>query len=189
MPPRSSPRAKCCGASRVGSGDARFGATPFRLGLWIGGSSTPNTTAAAHEAIGTARQRQGKTGSYADPLKLASCPWCGTALTIEKDVDPDKTRARTIFACPDPTFMCAFTKRNSGGEGLPIVTVDEEIYRLLPAFVIATVDKFAQLPRQGPLHTLFGRVSGAVLASRLSLVRHHEGRASGRKRYACRRPW
>ncbi len=145
--------------SRLGSGDVRFGATPFRLGLWIGGSSTPNTTAAAHEAIGTARQRQGKTGSYADPLKLASCPWCGTALTIEKDVDADKTRARTIFACPDLAFTCAFTKRNSNGEGLPIVTVDEEIYRLLPAFVIATVDKFAQLPRQGPLHTLFGRVS------------------------------
>ncbi len=145
--------------ARLAAGDARFGVTPFRLGLWIGGSSTPNTTAAAHEAIGTARQRQGRTGSYADPLKLASCPWCGTALTIDKDVDADKVRARTIFACPDPDFTCAFTTRNSDGEGLPIVTVDEEIYRLLPAFVIATVDKFAQLPRQGPLHTLFGRVS------------------------------
>ena len=41
---------------------------------------------------------------------------------------------------------------------MPVVTVDEEIYRLLPALVIATVDKFAQLPWQGPLHTLFGRV-------------------------------
>ncbi len=38
------------------------------------------------------------------------------------------------------------------------MTVDEEIYRLLPSLVIATVDKFAQLPWQGPLHTLFGRV-------------------------------
>ena len=144
---------------RLGLGDTRFGTTPFRLGLWIGGSSTPNTTASAHEAIGTARQRQGKTGSYADPLKLSACPWCGSGLSIENNVDADKTRARTIFACPDPAFACAFTKRNSDGEGLPIVTVDEEIYRLLPAFVIATVDKFAQLPRQGPLHTLFGRVS------------------------------
>jgi len=143
---------------RLGTGEMRFGTTPFRLGLWIGGSSTPNTTASAHEAIHTARQRQGKTGSYADPLKLSSCPWCGSELSIQKDVDADKTRARTIFACPDPAFTCAFTKRNSNGEGLPIVTVDEEIYRLLPAFVIATVDKFAQLPRQGPLHTLFGRV-------------------------------
>jgi hypothetical protein len=143
---------------RLSAGDARFGMTPFRLGLWIGGSSTPNTTTAAHEAIATARQRQGRTGSYADPLKLAACPWCGTALSIDKDVQADKTRARTLFACPDPTFACAFTLRNSNGDGLPIVTVDEEIYRLLPAFVIATVDKFAQLARQGPLHTLFGRV-------------------------------
>ena len=143
---------------RLGAGDQRFGTTPFRLGLWIGGSSTPNTTASAHEAIATARQRRGQTGSYADPLKLASCPWCGTALSIETDVQADKTRARTLFACPDADFACAFTMKNSNNEGLPLVTVDEEIYRLLPAFVIATVDKFAQLPRQGPLHTLFGRV-------------------------------
>jgi hypothetical protein len=144
---------------RLGGGDARYGSTPFRLGLWIGGSSTPNTTASAHEAIRVAQQRMGKTGSYADPLKLAACPWCGTPLATERNLTPDKIRARTIVACSDPTFACAFTKRNSNNEGLPIVTVDEEIYRLLPAFVIATVDKFAQLPRQGPLHTLFGRVA------------------------------
>ncbi|MFY9630796.1 MAG: hypothetical protein WAJ94_04220 [Candidatus Cybelea sp.] len=35
--------------------------------------------------------------------------------------------------------------------------MDEEIYRLLPSFIIATVDKFAQLPWRGPLHLLFGR--------------------------------
>ena len=35
------------------------------------------------------------------------------------------------------------------GEGLPILTVDEEIYRLLPSLVIATVDKLAQLPWRG----------------------------------------
>lgn len=144
---------------RLAAGDDRYGATPFRLGLWIGGTSTPNTTAIAHDAIRTAHQRQGKTGGYADPLKLSTCPWCGTALSISENVRADKVRARTIFLCPDPTFVCAFTDRNSQGEGLPVVTVDEEIYRLLPGFVIATVDKFAQLPRQGPLHTLFGRVS------------------------------
>ena len=40
-----------------------------------------------------------------------------------------------------------------------MVTVDEEIYRLLPSLMIATADKFAQLPWQGPLHLLFGRVT------------------------------
>ena len=45
------------------------------------------------------------------------------------------------------------------GEGLPILTVDEEIYRLLPSLVIATVDKLAQLPWHGYAGMLFGRVS------------------------------
>ncbi len=51
--------------------------------------------------------------------------------------------------CPDPLGRCPFTKGNAPDEGIPVVTVDEEIYRLLPAFIIATVDKFAQLPWKG----------------------------------------
>jgi hypothetical protein len=47
----------------------------------------------------------------------------------------------------------------SPGEGLPILTVDEEIYRYLPSLVIATVDKLAQLPWHGYAGMLFGRVS------------------------------
>ena len=39
------------------------------------------------------------------------------------------------------------------------MTVDEEIYRLLPALLIGTVDKFAQIPWQGAIKNLFGRVS------------------------------
>ena len=40
-----------------------------------------------------------------------------------------------------------------------MVTVDEEIYRLLPDLVISTADKFAQLPWQGATTSLFGRVT------------------------------
>ena len=47
----------------------------------------------------------------------------------------------------------------TAGEGLPILTVDEEIYRLLPSLVVATVDKLAQLPWHGYAGMLFGRVS------------------------------
>jgi hypothetical protein len=38
--------------------------------------------------------------------------------------------------------------------------VDEEIYRRLPALLIATVDKFAQMPWKGATQMLFGRVTG-----------------------------
>ena len=36
--------------------------------------------------------------------------------------------------------------------------VDEQIYRELPAFLVATVDKFAMLPWRGETGLLFGRV-------------------------------
>ena len=42
---------------------------------------------------------------------------------------------------------------------MPVLVVDEEIYRLLPALLIATVDKFAQLPWKGETQMLFGLVN------------------------------
>ena len=38
------------------------------------------------------------------------------------------------------------------------MAVDEPIYRRLPCFIIATVDKFAALPWTGPVGAFFGRV-------------------------------
>ena len=49
---------------------------------------------------------------------------------------------------------CAFT----GDLPLPILAVDEPIYRRLPCFLIATVDKFASLPWVGRTGALFGKV-------------------------------
>jgi hypothetical protein len=44
-------------------------------------------------------------------------------------------------------------------QSLPIVAVDEPIYRRLPCFIIATVDKFANLPWVGQTGSLFGHVN------------------------------
>lgn len=137
--------------------DPRWGETPFRLGLWIGASTTPNWTHDATDAVEAARQRDGSTGGNVNPLQLTACPWCGSGLEVGNDVKPDKQRWRTITTCSDKFGICPFTDIRSVGEGIPVVTVDEEIYRLLPGFIIATVDKFAQLPWRGPLHLLFGR--------------------------------
>ena len=52
-------------------------------------------------------------------------------------------------------FECDFTRDRP----LPIVTVDEPLYRRLPAFLIATVDKFAALPWVGPSGALLGGAS------------------------------
>lgn len=141
-----------------------WGATPFRIGLWVGGNVTPNTTEQADTWLKDRRKekgrgRRGRTGS---PHQLTSCPWCGTKLDAGRDITVDTTLRRTFITCPD-VFSCPFGEgafeTAADERGLPVLVVDEEIYRLPPSLVIATVDKFAQLPWKGETQTLFGRVA------------------------------
>lgn len=135
----------------------RWGEIPFRLGLWVGSSLSPNRDRDAARAIETMRTSGRAYG--AQPVQLSNCPWCGRALDPGRDARQDPDRWRTLLYCGDPLGNCDFTEARSNPEGIPVLTVDEHIYRLLPAMVIATVDKFAQLPMQGPLRMLFGHVS------------------------------
>src|SRR5205085_10978017 len=57
----------------------------------------------------------------------------------------------------DLKFYCQnFACRFKGKNPLPIVAVDEPVYRRVPCFVIATVDKFASLPWTGAAGALLG---------------------------------
>ncbi len=136
----------------------RWGQTPMRIGLWVGQASTPNRTEDAEQWVKQARQRSGGVRG-SSPLQLTRCPWCGSALEGGRDIEVDVHRGRTLISCSDIGGECAFTPRASPGEGLPVVVVDEEVYRLLPALVIATVDKLARMPWEGRVQALFGQVS------------------------------
>jgi hypothetical protein len=140
--------------------DPRWGTTPFRIGLWVGRKSTPtNTDQAIEWAQRASRSPTGSGGATGSPMQLARCPWCSTDLKAGRDLKVDKDQGRTLLLCSDKTGACAFTGRNSPGEGLPVVVVDSELYRLVPSLVIATVDKFALMPWIGATQALFGRVS------------------------------
>ena len=67
---------------------------------------------------------------------------------------------RTLVFCPDKTGRCLFTPAKAPDEGIPVMVVDEDIYRRLPSVMIATVDKFAQMPWNGRTGMLFGQVDG-----------------------------
>ncbi|OJF10751.1 DISARM system helicase DrmA [Couchioplanes caeruleus] len=138
---------------RLAAGDGRWGSTPFRVGLWVGSKVTPNSFEEAKRQVEDSR---GQDDALGGPLQLAVCPWCGQRLSAGGDLRTDDKRRRVLLFCSDPEGRCEFTPRNSPGEGLPVVTVDEEIYRLTPALVIGTVDKFAQLPWKAATSTLFG---------------------------------
>ena len=144
-------------------GDARWGKTPFRIGLWVGRRTTPNRTDDAAEAIKQARGNQYLGGGQGSPYQLTSCPWCGSAIEAGKHLDakayPHGT-ARTLTYCGDKFGQCLFSRRQAPDEGLPVIVVDEEIYRRLPTLLIATVDKFAQMPWKGEVQMLFGQVDG-----------------------------
>ncbi|WP_145271418.1 DISARM system helicase DrmA [Tautonia plasticadhaerens] len=150
-------------------GDHRWGRTPFRIGLWVGAASTPNRTAHSEEALKTAtgssdKKRHGAIGGGGSPHQLTNCPWCGSVIDFSPRCyhieTAAKGRGRTFVYCGDKFGQCAFSRRQSPDEGIPILVVDEEIYRNLPCLLIATVDKFAQMPWKGEVQMLFGQVDG-----------------------------
>ena len=136
---------------------ARYGEWPFEIGLWVGKAATPNVLGRkGDKRRDTARTRtihyQQDPRSKPSPIPLEDCPWCGTPFEADSfQLEPDNERPRNLrVRCTD--FTCDF----SGDRALPIVAVDEPLYRRLPAFLVATVDKFASLPWTGACGVLLG---------------------------------
>jgi len=136
---------------------ARYGTWPFEIGLWVGKAATPNIMGRKGDdrpdsARTKVRQFKADPRSRPSPIPLENCPWCGTKFEpVSFDLKPNDDRPTELrIVCVNPE--CDFTRDNP----LPIVAVDEPIYRRLPAFLIATVDKFAALPWVGPSGALLG---------------------------------
>ena len=129
-----------------------WGKTPFTLGLWVGQKTTPNKTEQSESAIKSARNGR----SYGStPAQLPRCPWCGGEIEPGRDIKVDRDALRTVLKCGCPYGDCDFASEKAG---LPVVVVDEEIYRRPPSMLIATVDKFAKIAWENASRTLFGRV-------------------------------
>lgn len=135
-----------------------LGDWPIEIGLWVGSAASPNRLGGKGNsnpdtAVNRVRSFRKKRGPAPAPIK--TCPWCGSAFTADSfamrpnDLAPKRMEIR----CTGDD--CAFT----GDRPLPILTVDETIYRRLPAFVVATVDKFAGLPWLGAAGAFFGHVT------------------------------
>jgi hypothetical protein len=137
----------------------RFGGEPFRIGLWVGNTVAPNWYDEAKRQIDDARTTG--RGERVNVLQTLTCPWCGEPLRAERDLAArdEERRVRLFCARGEGPFACPFSQRMSPADGLPILTVDEELYRHPPSLVIATVDKLAQLPWFGFAGNLFGRVA------------------------------
>ena len=135
----------------------RYGEWPFEIGLWVGKAATPNVMGRRGENrsdSARAKTRQFKSNPRARPapIPLENCPWCAEPFAPESFTllpnDDKPTELRVVCA----NFECAF----SGERPLPVLGVDEPIYQRLPAFLIATVDKFASLPWEAKTGKLLG---------------------------------
>jgi len=148
-----------------------LGKWPFEIGLWVGQSGTPNKL--GHKGDGDDNSARSRvlawSGGDNKPIPIDNCPWCGTELGKASLLDDRPAVVRGVFRLlPDADYpkelrVCCRNRqcRFSGDSTLPLVAVDEMLYQRLPAFVIATVDKFAALPWVGATGKLFGRVSHA----------------------------
>jgi hypothetical protein len=136
--------------------EATWGTEPFRIGLWVGTDVSPKRYDEAESQL--KRAANAGSGYRLTVLQIQRCPWCGTPIGAG-NVRADPEERRIYVYCGDELGDCPFARDGEVEGGLPVLTVDEEIYRLAPAFVIATVDKFARLAREGEAASLFGYVS------------------------------
>ena len=117
------------------------------IGLWVGNSFTPGTIEEADRVltkiIATGQISHGDT----DPCQVKICPWCGQKLRA-RNYKTNSTQVRMEISCPNED--CDYF-----GRPLPIRLVDQEIYAYRPTFLVATVDKFAQIAIQDKISTLF----------------------------------
>ena len=149
--------------TREPAGSRRLGEWPIEIGLWVGGAASPNrlkpgaNRSDPNAATTWLNRYKRNPKRERSPVPLKACPWCYTPFTPDSfRIAPNAAAARNLaIKCENPD--CHFTR----DQGLPILVVDEPIYRRLPSFLIATVDKFAALPWVGSSGAFFGHVDRA----------------------------
>lgn len=135
----------------------RLGTERFAVGMWVGAKSSPNTFKDAEERIKDLRDGRG-----ASPCPITACPWCTTpleqdSLSMESASIGGKKKEQVGVVISCSNYSCDFARSRSP-RGIPVLFVDDQIYKEPPSFLIATVDKFAMVPWRAQAGQLFGKV-------------------------------
>lgn len=127
-----------------------LGGKEISIGLWVGGKLTPNSLEEARSSINKQKRGASISPDEVNPCQILVCPWCGKRLTPQ-NYEVRMEEKRMIIHCPHEG--CAFKDVDNG---LPVHIIDSAIYEYLPTFIVATVDKFAQIPLSDKPASLFG---------------------------------
>jgi hypothetical protein len=142
-----------------------LGVNRITIGLWVGGSTTPNNMQDAVKKY----ERMYKGADDDNPFIMLKCPWCGAKMGLVKiknnvnripgySKKVSGRKREIIFKCDNNA--CIFSNLEFP---LPLLVVDEAIYNSPPTLLLGTVDKFAMLPFRPEARSLFGlRESGRV---------------------------
>jgi len=148
-----------------------LGTARISIGLWVGGTTTPNSMTDAVRAF----QGMYSRASNINPFVMLKCPWCGAQMGIveksngHRELPGYKKRAsgprgqfKIVFQCRNEKHGCEFSSDNYE---LPLYVVDDDIYKKTPTLILGTVDKFAMLPFRPQAQGIFGYRNGIKLTS------------------------
>ena len=123
---------------------SELGNEPFTVGLWVGGTVTPNRF---HQAFNIKTDASDKKLAK---FILHNCPWCSSSFSIK---NYQSTEESFNFTCTNRD--CDFGKIENNV--LPCNVVDDALYKSPPSLLIATVDKFARLTWQHEPQVFFNK--------------------------------
>ena len=130
-----------------------LGTEEISIGLWVG-ELTKNKLEDQKRQIRAFIETAGKTREN-DPCLIKECPWCKQKI---KPMQYDTTPVdRIAIKCG----KCEFK------EALPIYIVDDEVYIHRPTLLFSTIDKYARIPWEARVRTLFGIDDDEILPPEL----------------------
>lgn len=134
----------------------------FTVGLFIGQDNSYGRINEAEKAI---KDLNKNPKNVVHRFPVTECSECGTSLVPSSEefesISDESERGKLFgyrktldgrirYVCPN--LNCLF----SGSAGLPVSSIDEQIYDSPPSIVLGTVDKFAMLAFRGQAQSLFG---------------------------------
>lgn len=138
--------------------DGELGEESISIGLWVGGTSTPNDIEQARAQLNALNEDPKKEYNFV----VMKCPCCGCQIgkvdgvtrydTVSKIKGLHKEEGRmgeVYFRCENS--ICEYSSIP-----LPLQVVDESIYKNPPTLLLGTVDKFAMIPWKEDAGNLFG---------------------------------
>lgn len=131
-----------------------MGGAEISIGLWVGGKLTPNRLEDARAAVNKQQRGSSLPDDDSNPCQIKVCPWCGSPLNAQ-NYSVSMPAKRMLIRCDNDA--CDFHALENG---LPLHIIDDAIYEHLPSFIVATVDKFAQIPLSDKPAALFGISKG-----------------------------